>query len=129
MTAFSVIDRTLCSSSNDVISPARMDRPTHRSPVAGVARRAYRTVFALLATAVLAACATTDSGSPPGSSAEPDKLVADAQKTFDNFLRDPDQTWVQQNLDSARAVLISPQIVICVPTGATPVGRDQPAAT
>ena len=45
------------------------------------------------------------------SSAEPDKLVADAQKTFDNFLRDPAQTWVQENLGRARAVLIAPQIV------------------
>ena len=111
MNAFAVIDRTRCGSSKDALSPARMDRLTDPSRSQGVAQRAYRTVFALLATAVLAACATTDSGSPPGSSAEPDKLVADAQTTFNNFLRDPDQTWVQQNLDRAKAVLISPQIV------------------
>jgi lipid-binding SYLF domain-containing protein len=111
MTAIRVVDHTVCNSSNDAVSPALTHRTPQRSPVTGVAQRAYRTVFALLATAVLAACATTDSGSPPGSSAEPDKLVADAQKTFDNFLRDPDQTWVQQNLDNAKAVLISPQIV------------------
>jgi lipid-binding SYLF domain-containing protein len=109
MTATSVIDHTLRNSSNDAMSPTLMDRRTR--PVTGGVHRAYRTLFALVATAVLAACATTDSGSPPGSSGEPDKLVADAQKTFDNFLRDPDQTWVQQNLDNARAVLISPQIV------------------
>jgi SH3 domain-containing YSC84-like protein 1 len=65
----------------------------------------------LLAAATLAACATTDSRSPPVSAAEPDKLVADAQQTLRNFLRDPDQTWVQQNLDRAKAVLIAPQIV------------------
>ena len=112
MTAFSEIDHSFCSSFSDAVSPALgANRLTHRSPVPRVVYRAYRTVFTLLATAVLAACATTDSGSPPASSAEPDKLVADAQKTFDNFLRDPDQTWVQQNLGNARALLIAPQIV------------------
>jgi len=45
------------------------------------------------------------------SSAEPDKLVADAQTTLSNFIRDPDQTWIQDNLDRAKAVLIAPQIV------------------
>jgi lipid-binding SYLF domain-containing protein len=65
----------------------------------------------LLAVAALAACATTDSGGPGSSSVEQDKLVADAQKTFENFMRDPDQTWARQNLDRAKAVLIAPQIV------------------
>ena len=76
-----------------------------------VLRKSWRGAIALLVTATLAACATTDSGSPPVSAAEPDKLVADAQQTLRNFLRDPDQTWVQQNLDRAKAVLIAPQIV------------------
>lgn len=60
----------------------------------------------LLMAALLAACATT----PPPSS-EPEKLVADAQVTLSNFLRDPDQTWIQENLNRAKAVLIAPQIV------------------
>src|SRR4051794_22164864 len=111
MSASSVINHTSRSSSNDALSPEPMDRLTHRWWSNGGTRRAYRTAFALLAVAVLAACATTDSGSAPASSAEPDKLVADAQTTFNNFLRDPDQTWVQQNLDRAKAVLIAPQIV------------------
>jgi hypothetical protein len=64
-------------------------------------RKASRAGFALLVTATLVACATTDSRSPPMSAAEPDNLVADAQQTLRNFLRDPDQTWVQQNLDRA----------------------------
>jgi SH3 domain-containing YSC84-like protein 1 len=55
---------------------------------------------------VLASCATT-----PPSPAEPEKLVSDAQVTLSNFLRDPDQTWIQENLNRARAVLIAPQIV------------------
>ena len=77
---------------------------------ATIFQRSRRGVLTFLATAALAACATTDSGNRV-SSAEPERLVADARKTFDNFLRDPDQTWVQQNLDRAKAVLIAPQIV------------------
>jgi len=81
-------------------------------------RQTYRAMLPVLMTAALAACATTDSGqstsaAPRASSmsGEPERLVADAQVTLNNFLRDPDQTWVQQNLDRARAVLIAPQIV------------------
>lgn len=61
--------------------------------------------------ALLTACATTDSGEARVSPDEPQKLVSDAQVTFRNFLRDPDQTWVHDNLDRAKAVLIAPQIV------------------
>ena len=65
-----------------------------------------RTALALIIAGVLAGCAST-----PVSTNEPDKLVADAQTTLSNFIRDPDQTWIQQNLDRAKAVLIAPQIV------------------
>lgn len=72
------------------------------------------TCFSRLATACFVAaslvgCATTDSAPP--SSAEPDRLVADAQRAFNDFLRDPDQTWVHDNLDRAKAVLIAPELV------------------
>lgn len=67
------------------------------------ARHALTIVFIA---SLLASCATT----PPPSS-EPEKLVADAQVTLSNFLRDPDQTWIQENLNRAKAVLIAPQIV------------------
>jgi len=67
------------------------------------------TALSLLVAATVAACAT-DSGKSM-SSAEPDKLVSDAQVTLSNFVRDPDQTWIQDNLDRAKAVLIAPQIV------------------
>ena len=77
---------------------------------ATIFQRSRHGVLTLLATVVLAACATTDSGNRV-SSAEPEQLVAEARKTFDNFLRDPDQTWAQQNLGGAKAVLIAPQIV------------------
>ena len=80
--------------------------------------RACRVALPVLATAALAACATTDSGQrtsaatrAPVASAEPERLVADAQVALNNFIRDPDQTWVHDNLDRAYAVLIAPQIV------------------
>jgi len=39
------------------------------------------------------------------------RLVSQARIVLLNFLRDPDQTWIQQNLSRARGVLIAPQIV------------------
>lgn len=39
------------------------------------------------------------------------KLVNKAEVTFNNFLRDPDMTWLQQNLGRAKAVMISPELV------------------
>jgi SH3 domain-containing YSC84-like protein 1 len=64
--------------------------------------------LALITGAALAACATTDSDVSP---AAPDALVINAQTTLSNFLRDPNQTWVQQNIDRAKAVLIAPNIL------------------
>ena len=71
---------------------------------------ARRTTLLVLVAATVAACATTDSGKSM-STAEPDKLVSDAQVTLSNFVRDPDQTWIQDNLDRSKAILIAPQIV------------------
>jgi len=60
---------------------------------------------------VLAAAALTGCATQPASPAEPERLVADARTTLSNFLRDPDQTWIQDNLSRARAILIAPQVV------------------
>jgi lipid-binding SYLF domain-containing protein len=68
-----------------------------------------RRLLQVLATFVLAGCASGGSEKPP--SAEPEKLVIDSQQTLANFLRDPDQTWIQANLGRARGILIAPQIV------------------
>ena len=46
-----------------------------------------------------------------GLPGEPERLVADARTTLSNFIRDPDQTWIQDNLGRARALLIAPQVV------------------
>jgi len=59
---------------------------------------------------IIMTCAFTGCATTP-SMDEPQKLVADARTTLSNFLRDPDQTWIQQNLSRARGVLIAPQIV------------------
>ena len=69
-----------------------------------------RVALVAIAAGALAGCAT-NSGMSSVSPGEPDKLVADAQTTLSNFLRDPDQTWIQDNLNRAKAVLIAPQIV------------------
>jgi lipid-binding SYLF domain-containing protein len=42
---------------------------------------------------------------------DPQALVADARKTLSNFIRDPDQTWVHDNIGRAKALLIAPRIV------------------
>jgi len=74
-------------------------------------QHARRAALPLITTAALAACATNDGMRTPVAAAEPERLVADAQQTLQNFVRDPDQTWVHENLDRAKAVLIAPQIV------------------
>ena len=65
-----------------------------------------RTALLTIGAVALGGCA-----SQPVSPAEPEKLVEDARTTLSNFIRDPDQTWIQDNLNRARAVLIAPQIV------------------
>jgi SH3 domain-containing YSC84-like protein 1 len=42
---------------------------------------------------------------------EQQDLVRSAETTFSNFMRDPEMTWLQQNIGRAKAVLIAPQIV------------------
>ena len=66
-----------------------------------------RAALGVLVAAALAGCATDSTVSP----SEPDRLVADARSTLSNFIRDPDQTWIQDNLSRARAILIAPQVV------------------
>ncbi len=65
-----------------------------------------RAALAVLVAITLAGCATQ-----AVSPSEPEKLVSEARTTLSNFLRDPDQTWIQANLSRAKAVMIAPQIV------------------
>jgi SH3 domain-containing YSC84-like protein 1 len=39
------------------------------------------------------------------------KLVNQAEATLNNFVRDPEMKWLQQNLHRAKAVLIAPEVV------------------
>ena len=43
--------------------------------------------------------------------AEQQKLVDDAAASFSNFMRDPDMSWLQQNIGRAKAVVISPALL------------------
>lgn len=74
--------------------------------VQGPVNASRRTALFTLGAAVLGGCA-----SQPVSSAEPEALVESARTTLSNFIRDPDQTWIQDNLNRAKAILIAPQIV------------------
>ena len=42
---------------------------------------------------------------------EQQKLVDAADRTLSHFLRDPDMTWLQQNIGRAKAVMIAPEVV------------------
>ena len=42
---------------------------------------------------------------------EQQKLVDAADKTLATFMRDPDMTWLQQNIGRAKAVMIAPEVV------------------
>jgi lipid-binding SYLF domain-containing protein len=48
---------------------------------------------------------------PAHAQSEQQKLVGEAQTALSNFLRDPDMTWLQQNIGKARGVLIAPEVV------------------
>lgn len=41
----------------------------------------------------------------------PSDLVLSANSTLQNFLRDPDMSWLQQNIGRAKGVLIAPEVV------------------
>jgi lipid-binding SYLF domain-containing protein len=62
---------------------------------------------------VLSALALSPLLAPAPSLAQttPQKVVTDAQTTLSNFMRDPDQTWIHENIGRAKALLIVPQIV------------------
>jgi len=69
-----------------------------------------RTLFRSTFIAAVTAVAVT-AIAPAYAQSEQQQLVASAQTTFSNFVRDPDMTWIQQNLGRAKAVLIAPEIV------------------
>jgi len=60
---------------------------------------------------MLAVVAATLLAVPAAAQTNPQKIVTDAQTTLANFMRDPDQTWIHDNIGRAKALLIVPQIV------------------
>lgn len=59
----------------------------------------------------LFAFALAASAGPAAAQTPEQDLVNTAETSFDNFIRDPDMTWLQQHIGSARGVLIAPQVV------------------
>lgn len=70
-------------------------------------RTFFRSALVALATAV----ATAAIAPLAYAQSEQQKLVAAADTTFSNFVRDPDMTWFQQNVGRAKGVLIAPEVV------------------
>jgi lipid-binding SYLF domain-containing protein len=70
-----------------------------------------RSIAHPLRAAVLLLSALCLSAPLAAQTTNPDKLVKDAQTTLSNFMRDPDQTWIHDNIGRAKALLIVPQIV------------------
>lgn len=68
--------------------------------------RALRTCMGLAALASLVVVSA-----PASAQTEQQDLVNSAETTFANFMGDPDMTWLQEHIGSAKAVLIAPQVV------------------
>jgi lipid-binding SYLF domain-containing protein len=69
----------------------------------------------LLAVAGTAALAESDqfakgSATTTGAKPTPQSLVDAADRTFANFMRDPEMDWLHQNVHRAKAVLIAPEV-------------------
>lgn len=70
-----------------------------------------RTLFRSTLVAMLAAVAAATIAPPAFAQAAQQKLINDSTATFNRFVRDPDMTWIQQNLGSAKGILISPSVL------------------
>jgi len=75
-------------------------------PSIATTARALRTCMGLAALASLFAVSA-----PASAQTEQQNLVNSAETTFANFMSDPDMTWLQEHIGSAKAVLIAPQVV------------------
>jgi len=70
-----------------------------------------RTSFRAATLAFVATASLAFAPVPAMAQSEQQPLVNQADTTLSNFLRDPEMTWLQQNIGRARAVLIAPEIV------------------
>jgi SH3 domain-containing YSC84-like protein 1 len=70
----------------------------------------FKTGFTQMARWLLVSLLVATSGAALAQT-EQQNLINKADKTLSNFLRDPDMTWLQQNLGRAKAIMIAPEIV------------------
>jgi lipid-binding SYLF domain-containing protein len=85
--------------------------PKHR--ISLIAVKAFASILlAAASTMVLAQSDQTSSGSTTTQRAKPtpQSLVDAADRTFGNFMRDPEMDWLRQNVKHAKAVLIAPEV-------------------
>jgi lipid-binding SYLF domain-containing protein len=71
----------------------------------------FRQVFRCAGLALAAATVSLSFTPLAQAQAEQQQLVDRAQATLQNFLRDPDMSWLQKNISRAKAVLIAPEVV------------------
>src|ERR1700693_337900 len=64
----------------------------------------FQYIARMMVCALVACGITACSSMQSVSSLEAQRLVSEARIVLLNFLRDPDQTWIQQNLNRARGV-------------------------
>ncbi|MGH6738023.1 MAG: lipid-binding SYLF domain-containing protein, partial [Bradyrhizobium sp.] len=69
-------------------------------------------LFAAGSTVAIAQSDQTNKGATPATRAKPtpQSLVDAADRTFSNFVRDPEMNWLHQNIGRAKAVLIAPEV-------------------
>src|SRR5438132_11151924 len=89
----------------DCFAIALIRKGVHMLSLASAASAARRWTGLVALTSLVAV-----SGQVAAQSEQQD-LVNSAKTTFSNFVRDPDMTWLQNHVGSAKAVLIAPRIV------------------
>src|SRR5512144_17405 len=65
----------------------------------------------LVAATVIGAASLALATTSANAQSDQQLLVNQSVTTVSNFMRDPEMTWLQQNIGRAKAVLISPEIV------------------
>jgi len=70
-----------------------------------------QTLLKRLAAAAMIAAVSLGFASTTSAQGDQQVLVNQAETTLQNFMRDPEMKWLQQNIGRAKAVLIAPEIV------------------
>jgi len=70
-----------------------------------------QTLLKRLAAAAMIAAVSLGFASTASAQGDQQVLVNQAETTLNNFMRDPEMKWLQQNIGRAKAVLIAPEIV------------------